>query len=369
MPKTCQHPNCDTNGSYGFPRNKQHRWCKAHRPDGAEDVVNRRCLQCKRQPCFGVPGESPKWCKAHRPEGTEDLLNNRCKANECKLRACFGVSGEKPQWCSRHKPDEVEDIVNIKCEHCKRAPVFGLPGTKRRRWCAEHRPEGATDIVNKRCEHCDTVACFGMPGERPEWCSRHKPAEAVDLRSRRCAFPECDLLTKGTHKYCASHDTERRRKTRVRENQVANYLRDQGFHWTSWNKQVQETACGRYRPDFAYELNTHVVLVEVDEFQHARPGYSCDAARMLDIFGAYGGQPVVFIRFNPDAFKLGGVTKRMKFPTRLRALDTQLRAALAQPPPCQLTIVRLFYDDPQGTVSVSWVAPDDPSFTEHPIAL
>ncbi len=168
--------------------------------------------------------------------------------------------------------------------------------------------------------------------------------------------------------YCAQHDTENRRDTRVREFQVANHLRDAGLHWTTWNKQVAETACGRYRPDFTFELPTHVVIVEVDEYQHAKPGYVCDNARMMDLCGSYGGVPVVFIRFNPDPFELRSVQARVTMKARLDTLVHQLQAALAQPPPHVLTIIRLFYDSPAGhLVTCSRVSPDDPLFVEHPL--
>ena len=226
-------------------------------------------------------------------------------------------------------------------------------------------------MVNKRCEHagCRSLnPAFGVPGvdKQGRWCNAHKPAHAENITGRRCGHPGCDVQAH-RYKYCAAHDTERKRLSRVRENQVANYLRERGLHWTSWNKQLTETACGRYRPDFAFEQNTHVVVLEVDEHQHAQPGYSCDNARMLDIFGAYGGLPVTFIRFNPDAFQLNGQTKRVTMPTRLRALETQLRASLERPPIHQMTIVRLFYDHPHATVAISWVAPDDPTFQERPV--
>jgi hypothetical protein len=206
-----------------------------------------------------------------------------------------------------------------------------------------------------------------MPGESaPRWCAQHAPVEAVDIRNKKCAFDGCDVNVQQGHTHCANHDTERKRKTRVREHKVANFLRDNGFHWTSWNKQLSETACGRYRPDFAFELPTHVVVLEVDEHQHAAPGYACDTARMVDVHGSYGGLPVTFVRFNPDAFKLAGETTRVPLQTRLKTLGDELRAALASPPSHSLEIVRLFYDSPDTrTVVATWIDPCDPAGSER----
>ena len=167
---------------------------------------------------------------------------------------------------------------------------------------------------------------------------------------------------------CVEHDSSRTKYGRTREKQVAAKLQEAGFKWTSWNREVEETACGRYRPDFVFDTSTHVVILEVDENQHAYPGYSCDNRRMLDIFGSYGGLPVVFLRFNPDTYKMGGKTKKTELRRRLKELEKELRQALACPPQRSLTIVRLYYDcaEPRAVVA-SWVDPIDPDFEEHPV--
>ena len=335
MAPVCKHSECTKQGYYGVPGvDKGDQWCKAHAPPGCVNIVDKHCDHgdCKRQPTYGFRGvdKRSRWCKAHRPAGATDLRNRRCE--QC-------------------------DIIN---------PAFGVPGVdKHGRWCKAHGPPGCVDMRTKRChfKDCDIMPAYGVPGvdKRGKWCKAHAPADAVDLVNKRCQFKDCTVISQ--HKaYCANHDTENKRLTRVRENQVANFLRDQGLHWTAWNKQLTETACGRYRPDFAFELPTHVVVVEVDEHQHAQPGYACDNARMLDIFGAYGGLPVVFIRFNPDAYEVEGVRRKVQLRTRLKVLGEELRAALATKPKELLTIARLFYDG--HDVMRTWVAPDDPAFSE-----
>jgi hypothetical protein len=218
--------------------------------------------------------------------------------------------------------------------------------------------------------HCRKCPSYAMPGDTdPKWCKRHAADGAVDVASKyRCKVSGCDVQVKVSEDYCANHDTARKRRTRVREHQVANFLRDHGFRWTAWNKQLAETACGRYRPDFAFELTTHVVVVEVDEHQHAQLGYNCDTARMVDIYGAYGGLPVKFIRFNPDEFQLAGVATRLTMPTRLKTLHAELRAALAAPPTHALEIARLFYDSSDSrTVVASWLDPGRADCAETPM--
>ena len=174
----------------------------------------------------------------------------------------------------------------------------------------------------------------------------------TDVLSAKCIFPGCNInRDRGRgHQYCANHDTAPRQKTRVRENKVANAIRGWDLPpWTSWNKQIAGTdkdVCGRYRPDFVWELPGHVVIGEVDEFQHGYPGYECENKRMLDVWNSYGGMPVVMLRWNPDAFKLGGITRKVSWEKRLQLFKEMLIKCLASPGPHLFTVHRLFYDNP-----------------------
>ena len=77
MPKRCA--ECDTWASFGFQAKKPTH-CGEHKPDGAEDVVHRRCAEpgCVRQPAFGFVWKKPTHCKRHKPYGAEDVENRRC---------------------------------------------------------------------------------------------------------------------------------------------------------------------------------------------------------------------------------------------------------------------------------------------------
>lgn len=364
----CQHTGCDRRPTFGMFGGRP-QWCSAHKLDGASDIVNKRCLHlgCARHPVFGTPGGRPRWCAEHKPAEARDVVNKRCQHDGCMRRAKFGMPGERPMWCTKHKADGAENITGRRCNfpNCKRTPVFGMPGGKPT-WCCQHKADGAEDVVNKRCQHpnCPRQPSFGLSSGRPIWCYEHKAADAEDVVSKRCGHFGCDISIRGGQ-YCANHDTSNKRRTRVREHQVANYLRERGLLWTAWNKQLAETACGRYRPDFVYELPTHVVIVEVDEHQHAQPGYACDAARMLDVYNSYGGLAIIFIRFNPDQFCLGSRRGVVSWPKRLHALDVEVRRALITPPTRPLIITRMFYNSEESTITSTWADPYDHSFVER----
>jgi len=65
------------------------------------------------------------------------------------------------------------------------------------------------------------------------------------------------------------------------------------------------------KPDFIYALDDYYIIIEVDENQHKRKDYSPEEDRLRELF-VYGvlNKPCVFIRYNPDAFKIKGKTKR-----------------------------------------------------------
>jgi hypothetical protein len=105
-------------------------------------------------------------------------------------------------------------------------------------------------------------------------------------------------------------------KARVREARMAATLEGwvkKGLipMYNSWNKTnptADPAQCGRYRPDFAYEWAEGVLLLEYDEQMHSDRNKRCELVRMAEMYPGYGGRPLFWIRFNPDAFKVAGVT-------------------------------------------------------------
>jgi hypothetical protein len=84
--------------------------------------------------------------------------------------------------------------------------------------------------------------------------------------------------------------------------------------YTTWNKQnlmADPPQCGKFRADFLYEWPLGVLILEFDENQHKDYDQRCELVRMFEMAHGYGGRPVAFIRYNPDAFKVLGKPKRM----------------------------------------------------------
>lgn len=127
------------------------------------------------------------------------------------------------------------------------------------------------------------------------------------------------------------------KKARVREASMAATLdewarKDLVPRYSLWNKQnpfADPVQCGKYRVDFEFQHALGVVLLEYDEQMHADRVFRCELVRQAEVSLGYGGLPVHWIRFNPDAFKVDGVTRVTKREEREKELLKQLQQALS----------------------------------------
>jgi len=92
--------------------------------------------------------------------------------------------------------------------------------------------------------------------------------------------------------------------------------------------KIIDGSCLRYRPDFFIETpKGHVIILEVDEDHHKQYDINCEIVRMFNIQQAIM-TPIIFVRYNPDAYKPGGVKttavpKKVRY-NKLRATITRL---------------------------------------------
>jgi hypothetical protein len=84
--------------------------------------------------------------------------------------------------------------------------------------------------------------------------------------------------------------------------------------------------CGKYRPDFLYQLPTHCIVVEVDEHEHAHEDPRCEVIRMFKMTHGLGIH-TVFLRFNPD-----GETPKSELLTHLKHYKTLVANDLEDTP-------------------------------------
>jgi hypothetical protein len=115
------------------------------------------------------------------------------------------------------------------------------------------------------------------------------------------------------------------------------------------------------RLDMVAELLDKRVILEIDEYQHKRVSGSiaCDLARLTNVMAAVAcdnnSRPTLWIRFNPNAFKVDGTTKRVPRHVRYAALLAAMRLPVSRP----TTILYMYYDTQQGEPVIT----SDPDFT------
>ena len=133
------------------------------------------------------------------------------------------------------------------------------------------------------------------------------------------------------------------------------YVKNEGDYKIQDDRTVN-SYCNMYRPDRMYDCGTHMVIVECDEHQHRNYKYCSsykslehsELCRMHEIQNA-AGLPCIFIRWNPDDFKVEEkVCKNYNMKDRLKLLVKWIEYSIKSIPDNDLIPVKykkLFYDN------------------------
>jgi hypothetical protein len=91
----------------------------------------------------------------------------------------------------------------------------------------------------------------------------------------------------------------------AKQNALMSYLDKHKLRGNSTDVVIEKGTCGLERPDRVFELEDKVVILECDEHQHKDRQCSCEQTRMVNLGQSFGGTPVYFLRWNPDAYAPG----------------------------------------------------------------
>lgn len=289
---------------------------------------NRVKSQCK--PCGGGSICQHNRVKSHCNEcgGSQICEHNKRKSN-CKT--CGGSS-----ICEHNKEKS-------KCKTCGGSSI------------CEHNRERSKCKVCKGgsiCEH-----------------DKRKPYCKLCGGSALCKTPNCE--TSGYKKYngyclhcCIQVHPEIKvsRNYKTKEKDVVDRIKQSfpNFDWV-WDKKVED-GCSTRRPDLLLDMGFHIIIVEVDENKHDTYDCSCENKRLMQISQDLQHRPIVFIRFNPDAYtnkdgivvkscwkmnKLGVVqimkTKEKEWEERIEVLKQQIQYWIDNPSVKTVEIIELFY--------------------------
>jgi hypothetical protein len=236
-----------------------------------------------------------------------------------------------------------------KCQSakCKRNAEFGKTEFHRAQFCSDHKPEGYADVhKERRCQYDGCTADYDLVYETTDdqglveqrgVCLAHAPPGYEETLKRMCKY--CDIR-EDVPFVCRSC----KQRSHKKEHAVVRHLRrtvDVPFKYD----ESPGFECTRKRPDIRFEMDTHDVIVEVDENQHRGYEESCECARISEIVGAIGGKAVVFIRYNPDNVRSNGSRVTVTAAERIDLLVATVKAELAK---CHdefsVRVVQLWFD-------------------------
>lgn len=294
-------------------------------------------------------------CKLCRGSG---ICQHNKRRQICKL--CAGISlcahDRQKHKCIQCKGSAicVHGRVKYKCKPCggtglcqhKREKAFcRLCGGKA---VCEHGK------VRKICRLCEGSSL--CPQECPNY-GKQKNCCSRCGGSKLCK--NCFLVTvSGGRQLCASCLPIPFRSSRNEETKLAAKLSKWAkegkiIQYTAWNKQnplADPLQCGKYRVDFTFEMKAGVVLLECDEKQHSEYVKRCELVRQAEVALGFGGLPVHWVRYNPDAFKISGTTRVTKRVERESTLLRHLQMALTRPDYEHfITVTYICYDNPGTT--------------------
>ena len=306
-------------------------------------------------------------------------MSKRCTHPNCTKRPTYNVVGQTGGlYCTEHKTDGMVDVMNKRCTHpnCTKQPNYNVVGQTVGLYCAEHKTDGMVDVMSKRCTHpnCAKQPTYNVVGQTVGlYCAKHKTDGMVNVISHMCKTHLCGTCV-GT-KYqgyclrCYIHTFPDRpvlRNYKTKEFAVVEYITSiyPDVTWVA-DKTVLD-GCSARRPDLLVDLGYQIVIVEVDENQHAGYGGDiCENKRTMLLSLDMGHRPVVFIRFNPDAYKKNGIsisscwgtdglgmnivekTKNDEWVDRLESLQSHIEYWLHPENKTDKTVemVQLFYDE------------------------
>ena len=152
--------------------------------------------------------------------------------------------------------------------------------------------------------------------EEPEYVCEHNKRKTLCKDcggSELCKTPFCEVRKNRKYEnYCLRcyiytfPDKQVVRNYKTKEKSVVDYVfsifHPEKFSWVT-DKKIQD-GCSSKRPDLLLDLGYMVIVIEIDENQHRNYDTTCENTRLMTISKDLNHRPMVFIRFNPDSYKV-----------------------------------------------------------------
>ena len=258
---------------YAEPGTTRAERCSGCKLDGDINVRSKMCLVCLlKEPSFAQPGSGrAERCLSCKLDGDVNVRKPKCSATGCPAFAAYGLLFGSITHCQQHKNDSMlhQRRIRPKCAHqgCKERPAWTDQANNYPLRCEQHRSNNDTNVAQRACAECKQI----------------------------------DFIKEGN--LCNICFTFHMRKhTKVKELMVKVLLEANKIEFR--HDMRPEGGCYQARPDFVIDCGTHIIIIEVDEFQHKHSNYPCECeqTRTINLYQEYGGLPVLFVRYNPDSY-------------------------------------------------------------------
>jgi hypothetical protein len=376
---TCKEIGCMKKPNYNIKGEKEGIYCKDHSTSDMVDVNHKKCIEkdCNTRPSYNYKGEKqPLYCKTHSKKDMADVISDICKEEGCNIKPMFNYKGEKKGlYCKSHALIDMVDVKNKRCiiDDCNTRPNYGYCGESPTR-CSKHKDNVMFINPKRKCigkdeEECNEIATYGI--KEPTHCEEHSSINEISLvvsTCKKCGLKD-SLVTRD--KLCITYCSptklfeEYKKREKTKEILMLKYLDEYvniEKHYKVQDDKILNPLCNLYRPDRIYDCLTHSVIVECDEEQHKKYIFCSsykdlehsELCRMHEIQNAVG-LPCIFIRWNPDNFKINGkICKKYNMKDRLKTLVKWIEHCVNLVPEedfCPVKYKKLFYDNYDETDS------------------
>jgi hypothetical protein len=363
----CSEPKCTSRVKYieGGEKGK----CRAH---GGYPLCSEP--ECTSRVAYVEGGENGK-CSAH---GGYPL----CSEPKCTSRVAYVEGGEKGK-CSAHgghpkcsepkctsRVKYIEGGEKGKCSAHGGYPMCSESGCTSRVKYAEGGEKGKC-IAHGGYPKCSESGCTSrvayVEGGEKGKCRAHGGYP----KCRKCMF--WSVKKQGTCCATCTPGSVSSKRMKREEEVVAAALSAHGYTfqrevrvaYSCLSSDVQKSA----RLDFVLELPDKRVILEVDERQHKDGNYTvgCDVARMAFVMAAIvaddNSRPTLWLRFNPDGYKVGGVVRRTPKKVKLAQLVDTIRTLRLK---AHFAVQYLYYDvDERGVLELCSDPQYSAEFRQH----
>ena len=353
--KLCIVDGCNIQACYNLHDEEKPLYCKKHSTDEMIDVKTKTCLDCSKKPNFNyIDCKGALYFFEHIKDGMINIYDNKCIFEGCTTSASYNYEGSKKRlYCTKHKLENMVNLSKVECEYegcditakynyinekhprfcsthkhsemihlndtffckeidCNKRPTFNYINNPPH-YCYKHKKDNMINVKDPLCEDCPKTASFNYKDSKIAlYCYDHSKENMINIYSLRCKKDNCDIIIRYNNKYdgmCINcfikefPDEKISNNYIVKEKEVRKYITENfsSYNWM-FNKIIKNNKI-KYRPDILLDLETHIIIIEIDEYQHALYDEDDEEKRILDIHYSLDCRKTIVLRFNPDSYK------------------------------------------------------------------